>query len=99
MAAYNRKPSTPKDRRSFVYSASLPRTWGVSVAKLVCKETSAWSPIVGPGLRHALCKSAELARPHLSLVAKVDYGVIRLETAMVKIFVRVDAGEVVTGEV
>ncbi len=33
LAESNRRPSTPKDRRSFVYSASLPRTYSASVAK------------------------------------------------------------------
>ena len=34
LAASNRKPSTPKERRSFAYSASRWRTGSVSVARL-----------------------------------------------------------------
>ena len=52
-----------------------------------------------PNLRCVLCKSIELACPHLGLVVIVDDGVVRLEAAMVKILVHVDAGIVVVSEI
>jgi hypothetical protein len=49
-----------------------------------------------PGTSDTLCKSTELARPHL--VPFYD-GVVGLEVAMVEILVLVDAWIVVVGEV
>ena len=52
-----------------------------------------------PRTSDALCKSIELAHPHLGFVVPIYDGIVGLETAMVKIFVLEDAGIVVVGEV
>jgi hypothetical protein len=52
-----------------------------------------------PRTSDALCKSTELARPHLDFVVPIYDVVVGLEVAMVEILVLVDTGIVVVGEV
>ena len=88
LAASNRRPSTPKEKRSFAYSASRWRTGSVSVARLPYNNRQHIR--IDLESRCVLCKAVELAGPYFDFVVPVSNVVVGLKAAVMEIVRLVD---------